>query len=222
LYVSDLNHRIRRIAPNGTVSMLAKSAAGFADGDATVARFNITRGMTINWNVLYLCDSNNKRIRGLFLNGTTFTLASRSMAATTDGIGLNATFNVPLYVTSGKNGIFFVTEQHAFRTVYQNRTVVTWTGSNVAGYIDGRGRTARFYSQKRIKFLLKSYLILANYQNHLIRRITLSGTVSTFAGTPYLDGIFSQARFFRYPFRYHSRTNRVRVRKKNPTSYHES
>ena len=64
LFVTD-KHRIRKISPTGLVTTIAGlETAGFADGDATTAQFNITAGIAIDQNGnLYVADSKNNRIR---------------------------------------------------------------------------------------------------------------------------------------------------------------
>lgn len=63
LYLSDDN-RIRKISPQGFVSTIAGSDAGFSDGDSSSARFNYPSGLAVDINDnIYLADLNNNRIR---------------------------------------------------------------------------------------------------------------------------------------------------------------
>jgi sugar lactone lactonase YvrE len=68
VYVVDhLNNLIRRISPTGlTTTIAGATAAGFADGTGTVARFTNPCGIDIDVNgCLYLVDGANNRIRKL-------------------------------------------------------------------------------------------------------------------------------------------------------------
>ena len=65
LYISDYgNHRIRIISPEGTVSTLLGSTAGFADGTGATVRFNAPQGIVIDKSgYLFVLDGLNSRIR---------------------------------------------------------------------------------------------------------------------------------------------------------------
>jgi sugar lactone lactonase YvrE len=63
IYVSDEN-RIRKITPQGVVSTIAGSTAGFRDGDGSDAQFDGTQGLGIDrQGNIYVADFNNNRIR---------------------------------------------------------------------------------------------------------------------------------------------------------------
>lgn len=63
LFASD-NNRIRKINPQGIVSTIAGSDAGFADGEGGSAKFNIVQGLAIDkQDNIYVADVNNHRIR---------------------------------------------------------------------------------------------------------------------------------------------------------------
>ena len=64
LYVADTaNHKIKKITPAGVVTTLAGSTDGFADGEASAAKFSSPEGVTFYKNKLYVCDTGNSRIR---------------------------------------------------------------------------------------------------------------------------------------------------------------
>jgi streptogramin lyase len=92
VYVADaFNHRIRRIAPDGTVTTIAGSgpvggqAGGFADGPALSARFGFPRKIVVDAaGTLYLVDAGNQRIRAISPSGTVSTLTTFTSY---DGLG---------------------------------------------------------------------------------------------------------------------------------------
>jgi len=53
-----------------------------------------------------------------------------------------------------------------------------------SGYKDGQSNNSRFYYPKGITVDNKGNLFIADYYNHIIRKINTSGEVSTFAGKP--------------------------------------
>jgi len=121
----ELNHRIRRVTPNGEVSTLAGSVQGFADGTGSAAKFSNPRGITIDaMGNLYVADWLNNRIRKVTPNGEVSTLAG-SVQGFGDGTGNDARFHKPsgiaidaagnLYVADSNNNrirkLVFVTKQ---------------------------------------------------------------------------------------------------------------
>ncbi|MHB8576679.1 MAG: serine/threonine-protein kinase, partial [Dehalococcoidia bacterium] len=79
LYVADTrNNRIRKIAPDGTVSTLAGSSAedGYADGPGNVARFHQPTGIAVDAaGIVYVADTDNNVIRKIATNGEVSLLA---------------------------------------------------------------------------------------------------------------------------------------------------
>lgn len=79
VYVPDGgNQRIRKIAPDGTVTTLAGSGVkGFEDGPAALAKFNNPCGTTVDANGnVYVSERNGNRIRKITPDGTVSTYVS--------------------------------------------------------------------------------------------------------------------------------------------------
>ena len=63
IYVID-GDRIRKVTPQGKVSTIAGSTAGYADGDGATAKFRDPGGLGIDaQDNFYVADANNNRIR---------------------------------------------------------------------------------------------------------------------------------------------------------------
>jgi len=63
IYLSEA-HRILKITPNGSLSIVAGGSPGYKDGDGGSAKFNEPKGIAIDkQGNIYVADSNNNRIR---------------------------------------------------------------------------------------------------------------------------------------------------------------
>jgi len=111
LYVSDtFNNKIRKISSNGTVSTIAGSSAGFANGTGSVAKFNLPLGIAVDSNnTLYVADYNNHKIRGIDTDTLVNTVAGSSRGYQ-EGSGATAKFNYPYGVAIDSHGNIFVAD----------------------------------------------------------------------------------------------------------------
>lgn len=85
--------------------------------------------------------------------------------------------------------------------VLNTPVVTTIAGTPLNGFADGIGRNAGFNSPKGVAYSPTGQLFVADFANHVIRRIELSsGAVTTIAGTPgvagFSDGIGNDAKFY--------------------------
>jgi hypothetical protein len=78
--------------------------------------------------------------------------------------------------------------------------VNTYAGTGSAGFVDGPGTSAQFNGPSRMDINAGGEIIIADFNNHSIRRIDTKGQVTTLAGngtSGYVNGTLSQARFAR-------------------------
>ncbi|MFJ1958589.1 RICIN domain-containing protein [Streptomyces microflavus] len=85
LYITDgNNHRVRKVAADGTISTVAgKGTAGFSGdgGSATSAQLNLPLGVVVDSaGALYISDYNNHRVRKVTPDGEITTLAGKGTA----------------------------------------------------------------------------------------------------------------------------------------------
>ncbi|UIR57796.1 DUF6443 domain-containing protein [Sphingobacterium sp. SRCM116780] len=117
-----------------------------------------------------------------------------------DGTGTAARFRHPSTVAMDAGGNLFVTDQqnHRIRKITPAGVVSTFAGSGTAGATNGTGTAASFNNPMGLAFDASGNLYVADGMNHLIRKITAAGVVSTYAGTGTLglqDGALLSAQF---------------------------
>ncbi|HAN32702.1 MAG TPA: hypothetical protein DCQ06_14005, partial [Myxococcales bacterium] len=195
------NHRIRRIDAKGKVTTLAGSSAGYVDAAGTSARFYYPSDVVVqaDGHVL-VADLYNHRIRKVSPAGIATTVAGSS-SGYIDAVATQARFNTPhgLDVTAG--GVIYVADSanHRIRRVAPNGTVTTVAGS-ISGYLNGIGTAARFNYPIDVRVSGDGSVIVADYNNNRIRRISTAGEVSLIAGSGtagYVNGAGTSARFNR-------------------------
>lgn len=131
------------------------------------------------------------------------TLAGTGTSGAEDGLGSAARFNLPTVVTIDlQNNIIVVDRSnHKIRRITSDGTVSTIAGTGAIGSNDGPGNTATFKYPDGAVVDSQGNIFISDQSNHKIRKITPSGTVSTFAGSGvagFLDGIGTSAKFY-YP-----------------------
>lgn len=208
LFVSDTgNHTIRKITPAGGVSTIAGSVgqSDFANGSGTAARFSSPLGLAVATNgTLYVADSGNHVIRVISPSGVVGTLAgSPENWGSDDGVGGAARFNGPVGVTLDEQGDLLVSDSnnHTIRKVARDGVVTTWVGTpGWDGYVDGNGGAARFCMPAELAADRHGNVFVADSFNHVVRKISREGRVTTVTGLPggvgAGDGVNGQARLF--------------------------
>lgn len=143
------------------------------------------------------------------LTVTAITLNARQLAGTpgvagsADGTGAIARFNNATYVTADPaTGTIYIGDfsNSTVRAVTPAGVVSTLAGTvGVFGFADGTGSAARFNGLGGLALDGAGNLIVADWDNFLLRRITAAGVVTTLAGSPgsggSTDGTGAAARF---------------------------
>jgi sugar lactone lactonase YvrE len=188
LFVAEnINSALRTITPAGVVSTLAGSGTySYLDGTGTGAHFNQPRGVAIDASGnLFVADTSNQRIRKVTSAGVVSTLAGSGAPGAADGVGTSASFNNPYGVAVDATGVVYVADysNHLIRKITPAGVVSTLAGTGTAGSANGTGTNASFNSPRGLAIDANGAVFVADYGNHLIRKITSEGVVSAFAGT---------------------------------------
>jgi hypothetical protein len=207
LVVADTyNHTIRRITPAGAVTTLAGLAgfSGATDGVGSAARFYYPAGLALDAaGNLFVADLRNATVRKITPAGVVSTLAgSAGVTGSADGTGAEARFYSPQGIAVDAAGTVYVADagNSTIRRISSAGVVTTLAGSaGNSGSADGSGSAARFSQPCGLAVDTAGTLYVADAFNHLIRRVTPAGAVTTLAGTAgthgAADGTGSAAQF---------------------------
>jgi len=176
LYVADAgNHVVRRADLSGSVATLAGNPPrrGLADGTGSAARFDAPAGLAAVGDNIFVADAGNGRIRKVTPAGAVTVFA-----------GGGGEFASPAGVVAVGTDLFVTDAQrHTVSRVSAAGTVTLLAGQDgVPGAADGVGAAARFNAPRGIA-AADGVLYVADTGNHTIRKVTLSGEVTTVAGT---------------------------------------
>jgi sugar lactone lactonase YvrE len=222
VYIADTgNNKIRKISPNGIVTTLQNTNFSSPTGICLDANDNV-----------YVADSGNHQIKKITQNGVVSIIAGSTIGYA-EGTGTEARFNNPTSVAMDASGNIYVADKdnNLIRKITPNGNVSTFAGSS-KGYLDGIGTSAKFSLPSGLVTDASNNVYVVDTYFGIIRKITPTGVVSTFAGssnpTPgYSDGASSSAKFYnpegiaidKNDFVYIADTGNNKVRKITPNGY---
>ncbi len=188
LFVTDArNNKIRKITALGSVTTLAGSGTtGSTDGTGTTASFSFPSGITFdNAGSMYVSDSNNNKIRKITSFGVVTTLAGSGVSGSNDGVGTAASFSNPQGIVIDSNSIIYLADSSRgkIRKITSEAVVSTLVGYGSSSATDSSGTIASFRTPWGIAIDVNGIIYVADTGNHRIRKVTLSGAVTTLAGT---------------------------------------
>lgn len=152
---------------------------------ATRALFISPRGMALDGaGNLMVTDSGT--IRMVSMSGRASTLAGEAgFTGAVDGLGAAARFDGLDDVVVDKSGFTYVSDSrnNTIRKINKSGLTQTWAGTaGVSGSVNGTGSSALFKRPKGLVTDKSGNIFVADSLNCVIRKITLDGVVSTFAG----------------------------------------
>jgi hypothetical protein len=171
----------------GTLAGVAGSS-GSTDATGSAARFNNPFGVSVDTaGNVFVADTNNHTIRKVTSAGVVTTLAGTAgSSGSTDATGSAARFKQPVGVAVDTAGNVFVADfsNHTIRKVTSAGVVTTLAGSAGSfGSTDATGSAARFKNPWGVTVDTAGNVFVGDYTNHLIRKVTSAGVVTTLAGT---------------------------------------
>ena len=189
LYVADTdNHKIRKITPDGVVSTLAGSTYGFADGIGTAASFYFPSGLALDstGNVYVVDDKIRIRKINSVSSDVSTLMTIVNYMNQPSGVAVDSTGNIYV-VNSGDQKIYIITS---------GGSVSTFAGSTTES-TDENGTAASFSYPRGVAVDGLGNVYVADTGNHMIRKITPAGLVTTVAGSTsgFADGTGTAARF---------------------------
>ena len=192
LYIAlSLFHRIARVAPDGTVDIVAGSGVAGYSGDggpAISAQLNGPVGLAADASgVIYVADTGNNVIRTLSPSGIINTVAGNGQLGYfgDGGPATSAKLNAPAGVLPDDAGGFFVADtfNHRVRRVGPDGVISTYAGTGTMGFGGDGGApgSALFNQPTALALDTAGRLYIADAGNHCVRRVA-NGAINTVAG----------------------------------------
>lgn len=207
IYIADSgNDTIRKLTPAGAVTTIAGSAGtpGSFNGTGAAARFNVPTDVEIDSaGTLYVADSQNDTIRKIAPTGAVTTIAGSALVEGSDDGGATARLATPLGLAIDGTGTLYIadSDNNAIRKLSTDGIVTTFVGApGLGGISDGVGTAAHFRKPAGVAVDRAGNIFVADQNADSIRKVMLSGVVTTFAGTSATvgsaDGTGPAARFY--------------------------
>ncbi|RZJ26989.1 MAG: hypothetical protein EOO48_12555, partial [Flavobacterium sp.] len=203
LYVVDRsNNKIRKITEDGNVSTFAGTGAfGSADGAGNAATFFYPDGAVADsQGNLFVSDQSNHKIRKITPDGIVTTFAGSGSIGPVDGQGAEASFYYPAGMAIDNADNLYIADygNNKIRKITAAGLVTTFAGTGAAGAANAPALAATFNGPTGVAVDADGNVFVADYYNHMIRKIALSGDVSTIAGSGiegFADGTAAESQF---------------------------
>lgn len=166
-------------------TVAGSSTSGFLDSTAALAKFYQPWDIAVsNDGTIYVTDMDNHRIRKIDINGRVTTFAGNGNVDVINGNGISAAFSYPCNIALDAAGNVYVTGlvDWRLRKITPQADVSVFAGTT-SGYADGPVATARFKACRGIFVDAKGNVIVSDTENQRMRKISVPGQVTTFAGS---------------------------------------
>ncbi len=194
IYVAEMyGNRIRKISSAGGVSTIAGNGiytgtnSSLDNANGLLASFSSPYFIATDaQGNLYLTEQMSSKIRKINTTGAVTTFAGNEIIASIDNANsLLASFAYPTGIVVNDSGYIFVAELVGkIRKISPSGVVTTFAGSGITGSSDNaNGLLASFNLPMGLAIDRAGNIIVSDYGNRKIRKITPSGAVTTLAGS---------------------------------------
>jgi hypothetical protein len=191
IYIADSNNNRIRVIANGNISTFAGNGnAGYSGdgGAATSASLYTPRGVAVDGNgVVYIADTKNHVVRKVS-GGTISTIAGNAQQQGfygDNGTASSAGLDTPTGVVVDATGKVYVADSNNHRVrLLSGATLSTFAGNGTATYSGdgGAATSAAIAFPLGVSLDAMGNILVADSNNHVIRRIGSTGTITTIAG----------------------------------------
>ena len=193
IFANDLTGTVRKITPNGVISVVAGGGpvlGSLADGGpATNAALNGPIDVAVdNAGNLYIAESNGNRIRKMDASGTISTFAGTGSTGPLGdgGPATVATLSGPSGLAMDSLGNLYVADvgYSRIRKVSPAGIITTVVGTGAQGFAGdgGQATAASLYAPTSVVVDVVGNIYIADAGNNRIRKVSTSGIITTIAG----------------------------------------
>ncbi|MBA3489754.1 MAG: hypothetical protein H0T78_09475 [Longispora sp.] len=197
LIADTYSNKIRKLDGNGRLTTIAGTGQQGFDGDgglATQAKLNLPRAIAVNAKrEIFIADADNNRIRKIDQQGIISTYAGTDTPGGADDKGrvraVDVLLSGPHGVAVDQNGDVIIADtfNDRIRKIDREGFITFIAGTDMPGLPDDEGRLRAVDAELSGPFGVAvdrdGNIIVADTDNHMIRKIDLAGYITTIAGT---------------------------------------
>ena len=174
------------------ITTVAGNGSGLYNGDnisALDAGFVPTSVIVDNSGNMYIGDYENNRVRKIDITGSITTIAGTGVAGFSgdDSLAINAKLNHPSGLARDQNGNIYVCDafNNRVRKIDTAGIITTVAGNGTGGFNGDNilATAAELWEPFAITLGIDGEIYIVDCGNHRIRKISMSGMITTFAGT---------------------------------------
>ncbi|MFN4252114.1 NHL repeat-containing protein, partial [Deinococcus sp.] len=194
LYIAESSgHRVRKVAPDGTITTFAGTGTATSTGDggpATAATLQSPIGLAVDSNNnLYIAERSGYRVRKVAPDGIITTFAGTGTLGSTGdgGPATAATMRSPAGLAVDSDNNLYIAESggHRVRKVAPDGIITTFAGTGTYSSTGdgGPATAATMRSPEGLAVDSNNNLYMAERDGHRVRKVAPDGIITTLAGT---------------------------------------